>query len=298
MIRRMRNLPRTISALGLAAVLGVAGCGGDDPGSATTDGTSNNGNAQFGSEEFGLTMDELAAKVEEAEGLVGDCMTAAGFEYVPVDFERVKEGMDADKSAPGLSDEEFIAQFGFGITTQYDHPGREIGLGEQNIRRYEALSPEEQIAYDHTLVGDNRQATFAQTLEAEDFSTTGGCTRQAVEQAFSAEELTQAYVNPADVAIDQDPRVVEALAEWSRCMRDEGYEFTHPDDVEQHFHDGLAEVTHGADPRTLTGSDATALQELQGTELALAPVSVTCEEDVLEPVIEDVETEIFGAPQT
>ena len=293
MIRPMRTLPHGAAALGLVAGMGLAACSGGS-GSGTTAST---GNARFGSEEFGLSMDQLAAKAEKVEGLIGDCMTAAGFEYVPVDFERVKEGMDADKSQPGLSDEEFIAQYGFGITTQYDHPGRELGLGEQNIATYEALSPQEQVAYDHTLLGEDREATFAQTLEAEDFSHTGGCTRQAVEQAFSPEEMTQAYINPADVAIDQDPRVVDALGKWSECMRQKGYDYAHPDDVEQDLHDRLAEVTRGADPRTLTGPDAAALAELQGEELALAPVSIACEEDVLEPVISQVESELFGAPQ-
>jgi len=291
MIRCMRKLSSAL-ALGLAAGMGLAACGGGSgSGSAAS-----SGNARFGSEEFGLSMDQLASKVEKVEGLIGDCMTAAGFEYVPVDFARVKEGMDSDKSAPGLSDEQFIAQYGFGITTQYDHPGREIGLGEQNIQIYQALSPQEQVAYDHTLFGEDREATFAQSVEAEDFSKTGGCTRQAVEQTFTTAELTQAYINPADVAISQDPRVVEALGKWSDCMRQKGYDYANPDDVEQDLHDRLDAITHGADPRTLTGSDAAALAELQGEELALAPVSITCEEDTLEPVISKVEAEIFGAP--
>lgn len=80
-------------------------------------------------------------------------------------------------------------------------------------------------------------------------------------------------------------------------MRDEGYDYSRPDDVEQDLHDRFNAVTRGADPRTLTGADATALSELQAEELALAPISITCEEDVLEPVIAEVETEVFGAPQ-
>jgi len=291
MLWRMRKSPRALGALGLTVGISVsaAACGGGS-------GSASGGQPRFGSEEFGLTMDQLAAKVEQVEGLIGDCMTAAGFDYVPVDFARVKEGMDADKSAPGLSDEEFIAQFGFGITTQYDHPGREIGLGEQNVAIYDALPPQEKVAYDHALLGEDREATFAQSVEAEDFSKTGGCTRQAVEQVFTPKEMTQAYINPADVAISQDPRVVEATGKWSDCMRQKGYDYANPDDVEQDLHDRLDALTHGADPRTLTGSDAAALAELQGEELALAPVSIHCEEDVLEPVISKVEDEVFGAP--
>ena len=289
----MRMSPRALGAFGLAAGISVsAACGGGSGSGSEASG----GNPSFGSEEFGLSMDQLASKVEQVEGLIGDCMTAAGFEYVPVDFERVKERMDADKSAPGLSDEEFIAQYGFGITTQYDHPGRELGLGEQNIAIYDALPPQEKVAYDHALLGEDREATFAQSVEAEDFSKTGGCTRQAVEQVFTPQELTQAYINPADVAIAEDPRVVEATGKWSDCMRQKGYDYANPDDVEQDLHDRLDALTQGADPRTLTGSDAAALTELQGEELALAPTSIQCEEELMEPVISQVEDEVFGAP--
>ena len=289
----MRKSPRALGTLGLAVGLSVSAACGGGSGSGST---ASNGQPRFGSEEFGLSMDQLAAKVEQVEGLIGDCMTAAGFEYVPVDFARVKEGMDADKTAPGLSDEEFIAQYGFGITTQYDHPGREIGLGEQNVAIYDALPPQEQVAYDHALLGEDREATFAQSVEAEDFSRTGGCTRQAVEQVFTPQELTQAYINPADVTIAEDPRVVEATGKWSDCLREQGYDYANPDDVEQDLHDRLDALARGADPRTLTGSDAAALTELQGLELALAPASIHCEEDVLEPVISKVEEEVFGAP--
>ena len=152
------------------------------------------------------------------------------------------------------------------------------------------------MAYDHALLGEDREATFAQSVEAEDFSKTGGCTRQAVEQVFTPQELTQAYINPADVAIAEDPRVVEATGKWSDCMRQKGYDYANPDDVEQDLHDRLDALTQGADPRTLTGSDAAALTELQGEELALAPTSIQCEEEFMEPVISKVEEEVFGAP--
>ena len=188
-------------------------------------------------------MDELASKVEQVEGLIGDCMTAAGFEYVPVDFARVKEGMDADKSAPGLSDEEFIAQYGFGITTQYDHPGRELGLGEQNVAIYEAFPPQEKVAYDHALLGEDREATFAQSVEAEDFSKTGGCTRQAVEQVVHAAGADAGLHQPGRRGDHEDPRVVEATGKWSDCMRQKGYDYANPDDVEQDLHDRLDALT-------------------------------------------------------
>ena len=294
--RGWRAVP--LATLGLAVGWGAVACGDSGSGSAGPDGSTDaSGTARFGPEEFGLTLDELAARIEQVEGLIGQCMTAAGFEYVPVDFERVKAGMDADKTAPGLSDEEFVAQYGYGITTQFDKPGREIGLGEQNVAIYEALSPAEQAAYDHTLLGENRDATFALSVEAEDFAGTGGCTRQAVEQSFSPDELDANYFNPGDAVLEQDPRVVAAMADWSDCVAADGFTYAHPDDVETDLQQRLDALTAGADPASLTGPAADALAELQGEELAVAAVATTCEEDIVDPVVEEVETELYGAPQ-
>ena len=73
---------------------------------------------QPGSEEFGMTKEELVKSIEDVEALIAICMREAGFEYLPVDYLTARQAMTADKSAPGLSDEEYAASFGYGITTQ------------------------------------------------------------------------------------------------------------------------------------------------------------------------------------
>ena len=275
-------------AWALAISLGATACGGSSASSRTSSRAP-----KFGSEEFGLTPTQLATRVEDVETSTGKCMAAAGFEYVPVAFERVRKAMTSDKSAPGLSDEEYINQYGFGVTTQFDKPGREIGLGEQNIRIYENLSTEDQAAYDHALFGENPDATFALTLEAEDFSETGGCTRKAIEQYFKANEFNTSYINPGDVVIDQDPRVIKAIAKWSDCVRtDTGFDYSHPDDIESGLDERLQAITGGVDPTSLTGSAKDALIQLQNEERATAKAAYKCEEQVLQPVIDDVEAEI------
>lgn len=284
--------PLRIAALGFVIGSFAVACGSDG-----SNGSDGSGEPQYGSEEFGLTLDELAARIDEVEALIGACMTTAGFEYVPVDFEQVKAGMDADETAPGLSDEEYVAQYGFGVTTQFSWPGREIGLGERNVQIYDGLSADQQVAWDHALFGENREETFAKALEFEDFSQTDGCTRDAVEQAFAADELNPNYFNPGDAVLEQDERVVEAIAQWSECVGQEGYDYAHPDDIDTDLEERLQAVTDGTDPATLTGADAEALAELQSEELALAAVAIPCEEEIVDPVVEEVETEIYGAPQ-
>src|SRR5687768_8069833 len=70
-------------------------------------------------QEFGLTTKELQQTIEKVEGLIAKYMREAGFEYVACDFQQVKKGMSADKNLPGVSEEEFIGKYGFGLSTFY-----------------------------------------------------------------------------------------------------------------------------------------------------------------------------------
>jgi len=273
-------------------LLGLAACGGVGQPSAPP--ASGNTNGPLGSEEFGLSFEQLVSRVEAVEASIGECMAAAGFEYIPVDFATVRSAMTSDKSAPGLSQAEFYQQYGYGITTQFDKPIVRLGRGEENLRIRESLSEADRVAYDRTLLGDDREAIFAYALEAEDFSRTGACTRKAVEAQFSPEEVAQTYFNPPDALVLEDARVIDALATFASCMQSAGYEYAHPDEVEQDLLDRLDAVTEGADPSTLTGPALEALNTLQGYERAVVPVAVQCETTHLEPVIDMVERELLG----
>jgi hypothetical protein len=191
-----------------------------------------------GTEEFGLSKRELVERIEAVETLISKCMRENGFQYIAVDSETVRKGMAADKKLPGLSEKEFVAQHGFGISTLYTgkppqlgdgySPGK-IGLGDQNVRIYENLSPADRVAYNRALLGEDTNPTFAVALEIEDLSRTGGCTRSAIAQAFNPEELKSTYYNPKDARVNQDPRVKAALATFADTMRKAGYAYNHPD---------------------------------------------------------------------
>ena len=165
------------------------------------------GPAAVGGEEFGLTQRELVQAVAKVEGLISQCMRKEGFSYLAADYNTVRKGMSADKHLPGVSEEQFIKQYGFGVATLYTgeppqlakgySPGK-VGLGERNIEIYKSLSPADQVAYNRTLFGENVGATFAIGLETENFSMTGGCTRRAIEQVFKPEQVKSNYYNPKD----------------------------------------------------------------------------------------------------
>ena len=197
-----RAMVRSRAMLVLAAGVLLVACGGG----SSSSGSPGAGGQAPGTREFGMTDAQLVNSIGKVESLIGSCMATAGFKYVPIDPTTLRAGMSALKAAPGLQDEAFVARFGYGITT--NPPGKAFRFGEANDRTYAGLSAADQVAYKRTLLGDDTDATFTVALDAEDFSGTGGCTRTAVAQAFTPEQLKPTYRNPLDVLIEQDPRMV------------------------------------------------------------------------------------------
>ena len=272
---------------------------------AASQGSATGQDALPGTEEFGLSKEGLVTSIEAVETLIATCMRDAGFEYIAGDYATVRRGMIADKSLPGVSDEQYIAQYGYGISTLYtdlppqladvDTPAK-IGLGEQNVQIFNNLSPTDQVAYNYTLFGENADETFAVTLEAEDFSRTGGCTRSAIEQVFTPEELSTTYYNPLDGLVNQDPRMIAALAEFADCMRAAGFDYSHPDEIEDDIKKRLYTITGDAPPEALPADAQAALTELQGYERAVFAVHFDCEVRIFEPVEKQILREWYAAP--
>jgi hypothetical protein len=239
-----------------------------------------------------MNDERLVTAIEQVESGIASCMADAGFEYVPIDPVTFREAMDALTQPPGLSDEEFVAQYGYGISTM--PPTQEFGTGLDNAGILNDLSQADQVAYTRTLLGDDTEANFVFSLENEDFTTIGGCTRAAVESVFTSEQLNPTFQNPFDIRVFQDPRMVAAHEQWSRCMSDAGYDFATPDEGEEEIADRLETLTGGEDPATLIGSDADALAQLQEDETAIAAADSDCNDQGLSEVEQQVERDISG----
>lgn len=258
-----------------------------------------------GTEEFGLTPKQFVQAIEKVEALISKCMRGQGFQYVAVDAITMRNGMNADKNIPGLSEEEFINRYGFGISTMYTgHPPQlatgyspaKVGLGERNVHTYKNLAPADQVAYNRALFGENTGATFAVGLDSENFSRCGGCTRKAIEQVFEPEQLKATYYNPRDALINEDPRMKTALREYVAETRKAGFDYNHPDEVETDIRERLDALTSGGtvlvdkmSPEQLAG-----LKKLQNYERRVAAKNFELEEELLEPVEEKIEKEMFA----
>ena len=259
-----------------------------------------------GKEEYGMTMKELFTAIESVEAEISKCMSAAGFEYVAADYSTIRRGMTSDKSLPGMTESQFIDQYGYGISTLYTglapqlselRTPAQLGLGEQNVQIFMSLSPADQVAYSHTLFGEHPDATFAVALETEDFSRTGGCTRSAIEKHFTPEQMNASYFNPFDALVEKDPRMVAANTEYSSCLHSAGFEYGHERDIEPDLRKKLDTITGGQPLESLSSEARSSLIELQNYERSLASAATDCERQHLDPVADQVERELYAGPQ-
>lgn len=259
----------------------------------------------LGTEEFGLTTRELVQAIEKVEALIGRCMREQGFTYYPADYGTVRKGMTADKSIPGLSDEDFVNRYGWGVSTLYTgrppqltdgySPARE-GLGPRNVEVYRRLSPADQVAYNRALLGNNPDATFAVGIEREDFSRCEGCTRTAIAQVFKPEQLKATYYNPKDGLVNRDPRMKAALRHYASEMRKAGFSYQHPDEIEGDLRERLAAITDGGTVpvERMSPEQRAALKQLQTYELRVAAVNQGLVTKVFEPLEAKIHKEMFA----
>jgi hypothetical protein len=249
-----------------------------------------------GIKEFGLTEEQFAQHVEKTQALIAACMTEAGFQYIPVDVKSIEAAQARVRKDPGYTRRSYKEKWGLGVTTRFDSPVRDTGLGP-NLQIWQSLPPPDQAAYSRTLWGDDPRADFVFAMDEEDFSRTGGCTRKAVAQVFTSEQLRGAYVNPKDVLVDSDPRIVKALKAWSKCMHERGYEYEEDqDEIIEEYQERLDKLLDGDDPATLPGPAAEALRKLQEQEIAVSLADLDCQIKHTDDIYREVEIEVFGQP--
>ena len=276
----------------LAVLLAVCGCQ-SNAGSNTAHGKNK---PLPGIKEFGLTEVQFVQHIEKTQALIAKCMADAGFEYIPVDVQTVEAAQARVRRDPGDTRVGYKEKWGLGVTTRFDNPVRDVGLGP-NLKIWKSLPKADQDAYSHTLWGDDPSADFVWTFDEEDFSPTGGCTRKAVAQVFTPAQLKGTYVNPKDVLVDSDPRIIEALHNWSKCMHARGYDYKRDqDEIIDEYGERLDQLVGDSDPTKLTGARLAALHKLQQQEIKVSLADVACEIKYADDVYREVEIEVFGQP--
>jgi hypothetical protein len=278
--------------LAAAVLVTVSGC----QSGAGSAGSKGDGKPLPGIKEFGLNEEQFAEHVEKTQKLIAQCMADAGFEYVPVDVKTIEAAQARVRQDPGYTRRSYKEKWGLAVTTRFDYPVRDTGLGP-NLETWQSLPASDREAYSRTLWGDDPRYDFVFAFDEEDFSGTGGCTREAVSKVFTPAQLKGTYVNPKDVLVENDPRIIEAEDKWTECMRDAGYDYEDDqDEIIEEYEERLDELLQGDEPATLSGPRKAALHKLQREEIAVSLVDLDCQLKHTDDVFREVEIEVFGQP--
>jgi hypothetical protein len=285
-------------AAGVAVAL-VAGCGGSSGNASKSPATNSNEAVEAA---VGLDPIDMQRRQLQVEGLIADCMKAKGFDYVPLDpTAAALPGASPGQVVivQGLSEDEFRNLYGYGRTTLYDaKAGATKGLIENpNAKIRDALSPADQAAYDKALTGGSSAGTFAFAVDEGDFSTLGGCNKEAAEKVFGsgqALEEVQTALDEIDTRVAADKRFLEAVRNWSTCMNDAGHQYDDPDQLEESLVRKLNVIVGPPSARKAT-YDTAALVALQGLELQVAKVDHDCQTKYLTDVDRQVESDVQKA---
>jgi hypothetical protein len=281
----MRHLLTAIALL--AAAIAIGACGDEAP-------TEANAPPVDIEDQLGFDQAGIIARQSRVEAAIRECMRKEGFEYVPVDPLAQRAAV---LGSSRLSDEEFLEQFGYGISTLW---GRARAEEDPNERLRMALSPSDRRVYDRVLWGENSGATFTAAVDSGDFEALGGCTRKATEAVFGgAQVLTeiQGKLDALEERILQDQRMVRAIERWSRCMAKAGYQYEEPEAIDSDLFERMEKIVGPLPGQFATGPEPgdkpepysqAKLTALQREEVAIARADHRCELEHITPVEEKV----------
>jgi hypothetical protein len=272
----------------VVCALALGACGGDDAaGGSDTNAKKSNAPVE---DQLGFDTAGIMARQSRVEAEIRQCMKAQGFDYVPVDPFAQRAAVTG---ASRLSDEDFLNQFGYGISTLW---GRGSPQSDPNERLRLGLSAADRRAYDRALWGENPGATFQAAVDSGDFTKLGGCTREATEKVFGgAQVLTQLQgkLDELDERILEDQRMVRAVERWTTCMADAGFQYEDPDEIDSDLTKRMEKIVGPLPGPFATGPasghkavpyDRAALHTLQREEVTIARADFACERRYITPV--------------
>ena len=289
----MRNARLLSGFAVLASALALTACGGGGGGGDKSADAQKKSNAPI-EDQLGFDQAGLMARQSRAEDAIRDCMKNQGFDYVPVDPFAQRAAL---LGSSRISDQDFLKQFGYGISTLW---GRGKPQADPNERLRATLGAADRKAYNRALWGDNAGATFQQAIENGDFTKLGGCTKRATEQVFGGAALLtrlQSRLDQLDDRILEDQRMVRAVEKWSRCMAQQGYRYEDPDEIDSDLFKKAERIVGPLSGQFSTGPppggqvrpyDHAALAQLQHEEVSIARADNSCEHKDITPVEDKV----------
>ncbi len=230
--------------------------------------------------------------IRQEEELIAACMAEQGFEYIPWVW---ISPLVTRQSQPELSAAEYRERYGYGVSTFIGDVPDVIDLEVEapvnaNEAIQDAMSPAELQAFRRAMRGSG---TISEETPLED----QGCTGLAIKAVQGVgRELREELGDDREALrerIENDPRVVQATLEWSRCMTQAGFAFASTDAIRDELaarsepfqmRGDLYEVLSPAEIDALTQDERVALQR----ELATLSPEEQAELDALQQFELDV----------
>lgn len=273
-----------VPALLTVSALTLSGCGGG-AGADSTQGDAPVGPisqraAALGDQFDQASMSIVSAKLEDA---VAACMKEQGFDYTPRTWDT--SGLTQSTGVPAWDSLEFAKTYGYGITTWEDIPGvSKASDAPPSGDDAESTQP----GYQDALWGPGYDPTAG--------GQPGGCYGKALDET-AGKALVDSTV-PRDVAnlqqqVDEDDRVVAALARWSDCMGGKGYDYKTPTEAQT----SIANRAYSS-PDGLAGAQLTALRN---EEISTAVADYGCSTDLRKiraTVLAGLETDYYAKHKT
>lgn len=228
---RARGLAASLALLAATAT-GLAGCAGTAAQQTLT--ADQSPLMKLLGPVVGATDKDATRALERtAQKLVAECMTDAGFEYIPVDRSAaVAGGYDPAEQ----QSEDWIAKNGYGIASTGDTTQDEAA--DPNAEYIASLSEPQQQAYNAALYGEVSAVTPAEedgsiTIdETPSDPATAGCMSNAYREASGkvgklAEDKKYVdllkSVGELSTKAEKVAEVKAAASEWAGCMADAGH---------------------------------------------------------------------------
>ncbi|MEM7095945.1 MAG: hypothetical protein AAF567_23275 [Actinomycetota bacterium] len=261
---------------------------------------------------FQQAVAECTARVEEQ---IVSCMAEQGFEFKPTGGQ-VNE---VEERQSEMTEREWTTEYGYGISTSFDTIAQNRA-SDPNTPIVIALGAAEREIWFLTLFGPGYDDPDAAEEDGPPPLEEQGCIGQSIIATGGSaaieglDDFGDAYWEQVEAIFDR-PELVDAVAEWSRCMAELGY----PDyagllEPEEDLGERLGEITGPLeaaldeleesevraliegdvlDLEALPGLDVDGLRSLQALERATAIADLDCYDDhvreIYEPLRDDFE---------
>jgi hypothetical protein len=212
---------------------------------SATDPAPGNADLQVLETAIGYTPERARALADRRNGLIQDCMAAAGFSWsAPFESALLTAsphglfGLETPESV-----RRYRLQYGYGAAQRVYvllEEERQFAAGDPNAEHLSGLSPERQEQYAATLLGPRG-------CEQTAIAATGGAAALS-----DTEPLATAYAAALD-AYRSDPAVQRAEDQVLRCLRDEGHDFPNQEAILENFLTELGALVGGSVQRDEQG---------------------------------------------